>query len=102
VHTLGMSVERLSVRVGVLGLAGDIAVAPGQSCGGVGDPGGEGYLEHGVGLFECGSCKQSHSGGPPPVTIKMSWSGVVNCQPECGQFGSVWDGAVIWASTVKR
>src|SRR3954452_6303949 len=47
----------------------------------------------GVGLLECGSRKQSHSGGPPPLTIKMSWPGVVNCQPECGQFRSVWDGA---------
>src|SRR5438309_1877995 len=50
----------------------------------------------GVGPFECGSRKQSHSGGPPPRTIKMSWSGVANCQPECDQFGSVWDGPGKW------
>src|SRR3954467_11103056 len=36
--------------------------------------------------------KQSHSGGPPPLTIKMSWPGVVNCQPECSQSGAIWDG----------
>src|SRR3954447_13093008 len=36
--------------------------------------------------------KQSHSGGPPPVPIKMSSPGVAYCQPGCGQFGSVWDG----------
>ena len=90
---LGMIVDGLSATVGDLGLAGDIAISAGQSGRGVGDPGGEGYLEHGVGLLECGSRKQSHSGGPPPLTIKMSWPGVANCQPECGQFGSVWDGA---------
>src|SRR3954468_15648003 len=53
-----------------------------------------GILIMGVGLLECGSRKQSHSGGPPPLTIKMSWPGVVNCQPECSQFGSIWDGLI--------
>ena len=69
---LGMIVDRLSATVGDLGLTGDIAINAGQTCRGVGDPGDEGYLEHGVGLLECGSRKQSHSGGPPPLTIKMS------------------------------
>jgi hypothetical protein len=30
----------------------DIAIEAAQSCRGIGDPSGEGYLEHGVGLFE--------------------------------------------------
>jgi hypothetical protein len=49
---LGMIVDRLSAPVGDLGLARDSALRAGQSGRGVGDPGDEGYLEHGVGPSE--------------------------------------------------
>ena len=79
---VGMIVDGLSAAISDLGLGGDVAVIAGQDGGGVGDPGDQGYLEHGVGLLECGSRKQSHSGGPPPRSIKRSWPGDANCQPE--------------------
>src|SRR4051794_26053618 len=52
----------------------------------------KGIVSMGWAFGSVGHVKQSHSGGPPPLTIKMSWPGVVNCQPECSQFGSIWDG----------
>src|SRR3954451_6207327 len=52
----------------------------------------KGILSMGWAFWSVDHVKQSHSGGPPPLTIKMSWPGVVNCQPECSQFGSIWDG----------
>src|SRR3954463_4014994 len=53
----------------------------------------KGILSMGWAFWSVDHVEQSHFGGPPPVTIKMSWPGVGNCQPESGQFGSVWDGA---------
>src|SRR3954468_21830008 len=52
----------------------------------------KGILSMGWAFGSVGHVKQSHSGGPPPLTIKMSWPGVVNCQPECSQSGAIWDG----------
>src|SRR3954464_10750931 len=52
----------------------------------------KGILSMGWAFGSVDHVKQSHSGGPPPLTIKMSWPGVVNCQPECSQLGSIWDG----------
>src|SRR3954464_6683440 len=52
----------------------------------------KGILSMGWAFWSVDHVKQSHSGGPPPLTIKMSWPGVVNCQPECSQLGSIWDG----------
>ncbi|MHC5538455.1 DUF1559 family PulG-like putative transporter [Singulisphaera rosea] len=46
-----------------------------------------------MGLLERGSCKQSHSGGPPLSKIKISGLDVENCQVERGLSGSVWDDA---------
>jgi hypothetical protein len=31
----------------------------------------------------------------------MSWSGVANCQPECDQFGSVWDDPLYYFEVSK-
>src|SRR3954451_21824155 len=87
-----MAVDGLTATVGDLGLTGDVAMEAGQSGGGVGDPGGEGYLGHGVGLLECGSCKQSHSGGPPPRTIKIPLPVAPYCQLEKSRFDPSWDG----------
>src|SRR4051794_38545993 len=52
----------------------------------------KGILSMGWAFGSVDHVKQSHSGGPPPLTIKMSWPGVVNCQPECSQSGAIWDG----------
>src|SRR3954469_9595016 len=52
----------------------------------------KGILSMGWAFWSVDHVKQSHFGGPPPVAIKMSWPGVVNCQPEGGQFESDWDG----------
>src|SRR3954452_7371435 len=52
----------------------------------------KGILSMGWAFWSVDHVKQSHSGGPPPLTIKMSWPGVVNCQPECSQSGAIWDG----------
>src|SRR4051794_23577393 len=65
-NLLGMIVDGLSATVGESGLAGDFAVDAGQSRGGVGDPGGEGYHEHGVGLWEWRSRKAIPLWGPTP------------------------------------
>src|SRR5512135_359408 len=48
---LGVVVDGLSATLGRLGLTGDFAVHAGEARGGVGDPGCQGYLEHGVGLW---------------------------------------------------
>jgi len=64
----GMIVDGLPATVGAFGLAGDLAIAAGQSRGGVGDPGDEGYVEHGVGLWECGSCKAIPLWGSTPCS----------------------------------
>ena len=52
---LGMVVDGLSAAVGGLSLPGDVTIAAGESRRGVGDPDGQGYLEHGAGTPECGS-----------------------------------------------
>src|SRR4051794_3092522 len=56
----------------------------------------KGILSMGWAFGSVDHVKQSHSGGPPPLTIKMSWPGVVNCQPECSQSGAIWDGLTSW------
>src|SRR3954451_14153824 len=61
----------------------------------------KGILSMGWAFWSVDHVKQSHSGGPPPLTIKMSWPGVVNCQPECSQFGSIWDGLQIRSSSTE-
>src|SRR5205823_11085303 len=55
---LGMVVDRLPAAAGGLGLVRDVSMSAGQACGGVGDPGDEGYLEHG--------------GGPPWVRVRRT------------------------------
>ena len=44
---LSMVVDGLSAAVGGLGLMGDVPIRAGQAGRGVGDPGRDGYLEHG-------------------------------------------------------
>src|SRR5512143_898293 len=51
---LGMLVGRLSATASDLALNGDSAISAGQSSRGVGDPSGEGDLEHGVGPWSVG------------------------------------------------
>src|SRR4051794_15595129 len=62
----------------------------------------KGILSMGWAFWSVDHVKQSHSGGPPPLTIKMSWPGVVNCQPECSQFGSIWDGLNQWKNVMSQ
>ena len=79
--------------VGPAGLMGDVAVGAVQARGGVGDPGCKGYPEHGVGLPERGSRKQSHSDGTPPRAIALSSKDVSKSQLANSRYGSSWDGA---------
>jgi hypothetical protein len=46
-----MVIDGLPATVGGLGLVSDLSMGAGQAGGGVGDPGGNGYLEHGVKLL---------------------------------------------------
>ena len=69
----GVIRDGLSAAVDAVGLVGDMAVGAIQAGGGVGDPSRDGHLEHGMGLGEHGLRKQSHSGDPPPRTIKTSY-----------------------------
>src|SRR3954452_11420846 len=62
----------------------------------------KGILSMGWAFGSVDHVKQSHSGGPPPLTIKMSWPGVVNCQPECSQSGAIWDGLISRVFDVGR
>src|SRR5260370_42591677 len=53
----------------------------------------KGILSMGWAFWSVDHVKQSHSGGPPPVTIKTSLLGVLKCQLENRQFRPFWDGA---------
>src|SRR5258708_18097452 len=53
----------------------------------------KGILSMGWTFWSVGHVTQSHSRGPPPVTIKTCLLGVLKCQLENRQFRPFWDGA---------